>query len=67
MVRSVSRLPGLGRRVVVLRLAVGLTLAQHPIACLGEVPGDGDDGSPVSLAGSEPSIEQADVALAIGA
>ena len=52
---------------MVLRLAVGLTLAQHPIACLGEVPGDGDDGSPVSLAGSEPSIEQADVALAIGA
>jgi len=45
MVRSVSRLPELGRRVVGLRLAVGLTLAQHPIACLGEVPGDGDDGS----------------------
>jgi len=67
MVRSVSRLPELGRRVVGLRLAVGLTLAQHPIACLGEVPGDGDDGSPMSLAGSESSIEQADVAFAIGA
>lgn len=50
-----------------LRLAVRLTLAQHPIACLGEVPGDGDYGSPVSLAGSESSIEQADVAFAIGA
>ncbi len=67
MVRSVSRLPELGRRVVVLRLAVRLTLVQHPIACIGEVPGDGDDGSPVSLAGSEPSREQADVAFAIGA
>lgn len=44
---------------------LGFTLAQHPIAGFGEVPGNGDDGSSVSLAGSEASIEQADVAFAV--
>ena len=50
-----------------LRLAVGFAFAQHPIACLGQMAGDGDDGASVALAGSEASIQQADVAFAVGA
>ena len=46
---------------------VRLPLAQHPIAGLGEVPGDGDDGAAVAFAGSEASIEQADVGFAVRA
>ena len=45
---------------------VRLSLAQHPIACLGVMAGDGDDGAAVAFAGSEPLIETFDMGAAIG-
>lgn len=45
---------------------VGLPLAQHPIAGLGEMPGNGNDGAAMSLARRESMVEQSDMALAIG-
>src|SRR5579871_563550 len=44
---------------------VWLALAQHPIACLGEVAGDGDDGAAVSLPRSEAVVELPDMAVAM--
>jgi len=44
---------------------VGLPLVQHPVACFGEMAGNGDDGASVSLAWSESVIEQTDVAVAV--
>ncbi len=64
-VRSVLRWPELGRRVVDARRPVGFALAQHPITCLGQVAGDGDDGASVAFVGREALIEQADVILAV--
>jgi hypothetical protein len=73
-VRRVSRLaePGRallghvdGRRSRTWRL-VGLLLAQHPVACLGEMAGDGDDGAAMSFAGGEPLIQAFNMGAAIG-
>lgn len=47
------------------RRAVGFALAQHPIACLGQVAGDGDDSAAVAFVGCEALIEQSDVALVL--
>ena len=47
--------------------AVGFTLAQHPVACLGQVSGDGDNGATVALFGREALIEQSDVSFAVSA
>ena len=73
-VRRVSRLAELGRtrsgRIRGCRLRawrlVGLPLAQHPIACLGEMACDGDDGAAMSFAGSEPLIQTFNMGATIG-
>ncbi len=72
-VRRVSRLAEPGRacsgRVDVgwtrCRIFVRLSLAQHPVTCLGKMSGHGDDGSAMSLAGGETSIEPLDVRSSI--
>ena len=45
---------------------VGLLLAEHPVACFGQVPRYGDDCAAMPLAGREPLIEAFDVGAAIG-
>ncbi|HEX4029128.1 MAG TPA: hypothetical protein VHX20_02130 [Terracidiphilus sp.] len=60
-------MPELGRRVVDARRAIGFSLQQHPIACLGQMAGNGDDGAAVALAGCETLIKQTDVAFALRA
>jgi hypothetical protein len=47
------------------RRAVGFAFAQHPIACLGQVSGYGDDRAAVALVGREALIEKTDMAFAL--
>ena len=47
------------------RRPVGFAFAQHPIAGLGQVAGNGDDGAAVAFVGREALIEQPDMAFAL--
>ena len=72
-VRSVSRLAEPGRPCSVRVAAdgawtwslVGLPFAQHPIAGLGEMAGDGHSGAAMPLARSKPVVELSDMAVAV--
>jgi len=49
------------------RGAIGFALEQHPIAGLGQMAGDSDDGAAVAFVGREALIEQADMSFLLRA